>query len=212
MIQIAIIEDDRDMTEFLREIIDAAENMQCVNTYANAEDALVFIPQLPQPPDVVIVDIGLPGQNGIECVRQLKQKSSESTQFMMHTVFATQDKIFAALKAGATGYVDKEVSSKKVIMAIREMYNKGASISPAIAKKMIDFFQPGQEAYPDLSQLNPTENRALRLMAKGNTNREIAEVFGKDTNNIKQMIHRMYKKLHVRNRAGAINKLRGIDE
>ncbi|PHI18952.1 DNA-binding response regulator [Lewinellaceae bacterium SD302] len=209
MIQIAIIEDDRDMTDFLREIIDADEEMQCISTYYNVEDALVFIPRLAQPPDVVIVDIHFEATklDGIEGVRQLRPLCSPSTQFMMHTVFATQDKIFAALKAGATGYVDKEVSPEKVIMAIREMCNKGASISPAIAKKMIEFFRPGPVA--DLPQLKPAENRLLHLLAKGYRYREIAEEVGNSTNNIKQQIHKMYEKLHVRNRTEAVNKLHG---
>lgn len=212
MIKIAIVEDKESMVEYLRGIIADSVGMECIHAYSNAEEAINFIPTHVNPPDIVIVDIGLPRLSGIECVRQLRHRCAPSTQFMMHTVFATDDKIFESLRAGANGYLYKEeISEDKFRAAIIELYNEGAAMSPSIAKRVMAHFRgtpnqdPGLDSFPGLSA---DDIRLLKFIAEGKTNFNIAEELRVKENAIKARIYRLYKKLHVKNRAEAISKYR----
>lgn len=211
-INVAIVEDDPEVSTYLMEVINNANNMACKYKYANAEDAIHFLPNHEEV-QIVIVDIGLPRQNGIECVKQLKNKCSDDTQFMMYTISHRADNIFDSLKAGASGYLLKEVlAPDKIIASIIELYNEGAPMSPSIAKEITRFFQrqSHQKSPSQLEGLTADENRIVSMLSEGLIYRNIAIELDVSVNAVKQRIHRIYKKLHVHNKTEVINLYRGL--
>ncbi|MEZ5067407.1 MAG: response regulator transcription factor [Bacteroidia bacterium] len=148
-IQIAIIEDQDEIRDMLTILISGSEGFECVASYSNAEDAIAGIPGLK--PDVVLVDIHLPGQSGISCITQLKPLCPE-TQFMIRTSLEDTDTIFEALKAGANGYIVKSTSPSKLLDAIVEVYHGGSPMSSQIAPKGCRSFQK--------NEINQDQNRS----------------------------------------------------
>lgn len=209
-IKISIVEDEIDVIEFLTEIFTESDEFIFQQVYKNASEAILFLPRSTS--DVVIVDIGLPGQeNGIDCVRQVKSLRPD-IQFMMYTIFDRGDSIFESLKAGANGYLLKSLDEKKIIASVKEIMNDGAPMSPAIARKVTDFFFKGRgekNKFKELELLGKREKEVLSLLAKGLLYKEIAEKMGITEGTVKQHIHSIYKKLHVQNRTEAINMYLG---
>jgi len=201
MITVCIVEDLEDIRNGLAAIINMTEGYKVLRTFSNAEEALEQLGLLQ--PDIVVMDIHLPGMSGIECIRRLHEKN-RSIQFMMFTIYENSDTVFEALKVGATGYILKNSSPAKIIESLKELYHGGSPMNPEIAKKLVTRFQTLSD---NEYNLTPKEQRILELMSKGYLYKEIAGELNNTVNTIKQHIRHIYEKLHVQNKAEAINKM-----
>lgn len=205
MINLAVVEDVPEIREGLKFLLNQGQGLTCPFVYASAEDALEGL--LRNPPDVVVMDISLPGMSGIECMRQVKLVRPE-IQFLMFTVYEDTEQIFLALSSGANGYLLKNASPDKIVEAIRELHAGGAPMSAAIARKVVGSFRPAVSA-PDNNGLSAREREVLDCLAKGLLYKEIGDQLGISTGTVRQHIHHIYRKLHVQNRTEALNKAFG---
>jgi DNA-binding NarL/FixJ family response regulator len=206
-ITLAIVEDDPRIRETLSSLITLDEGLSLLCQCPSAEVALEELPVLK--PQVAIVDIGLPGMNGIELVRQLAP-GMPGTQFLMYTVHDSDQRVFEALKAGANGYLLKNTSTERIRKAVRELLQGGAPMSTAVARRVIDHFRPIQEHNEQhLEPLTEREYEVLSLLAEGLIYKEIAERMGIATSTIGQHVHAIYRKLHVQTRTEAVNRYFG---
>jgi len=205
-INVAIVEDDPQVRRTLASIIDRAEGCRCDGEYATAEDALDRIPQ--HAPQVVLMDIDLPGMNGVECVRRLMEKTPE-TQVLMLTVYKDADSIFNALTAGAVGYLVKPVRAAQLIEAVHDVYGGGAPMTSSIARKVVQLFQKSRSSSQEVDALSPREQEVLDYLAQGYLYKEIADRTGASYATIRTHIERIYHKLHVRSRAQAVARYLG---
>jgi len=202
-ITVCIVEDLDEVRNGLAAIINMTEGFKVLQSFSTAESALEKLFTLK--PDIVIMDIHLPGMTGIECIKQAREKSS-TMQFMMFTIYENSDVVFQALEAGATGYLLKNSSASKIIESLRELHQGGSPMNAEIAKKLVVRFQKTPFAQNEY-HLTPKEQQVLELMAKGYLYKEIADELNNTVNTIKQHICNIYEKLHVQNKAEAINKI-----
>lgn len=205
-IKIVIVEDLEEVSEGLSEFIRRDAGLQLLSSFRTAEAAVLELPLLK--PDIVIMDINLPGMTGIECIRQLR-KTGIPMQFMMFTVYENNDQVFEALKAGASGYLLKKTPPLQIIEAVKELYNGGSPMSAAIARKLVTIFQEQQGANNEAAVLTTREKEVLEYLAKGMLYKEIAEQLGISFHTVRQHIGKIYEKLHVQNKTEAINKVYG---
>ena len=205
MISIAIIEDDEDIRESLKILIQTTEGFACAGAFADAETGLEFLTD--NPADIVLMDINLPGMDGIECVRQLKSVHPEM-QFIMCTIFQNDDSVFNALKAGATGYLLKNDDPGKIIDAIHELHAGGSPMTPQIARRVMESFKR-PAVNDDIHLLTKRETEMLGLLAKGFRYKEIADKLFISTATVRTHIYNIYQKLHVQSRIEAVNKIFG---
>jgi DNA-binding NarL/FixJ family response regulator len=205
MISVAIVEDIKEIREGLCLLIDNSNDFLCKEVYSTAEEALKGLQQ--SQPDVVLMDINLPGMNGIDCVRQLKQHCL-NTQFIMSTVYEDGDTIFESLKAGATGYLLKKTEPVKILEAIKEVYAGGSPMSSQIARKVIATFQP-KPGIDDADILTPKEKEILKALSKGLRYKEIAFEMHISIETVRSHVRRIYEKLQVQSRTEALNKVYG---
>ena len=204
-IRIVIVEDLEEVAEGLAEFIQRDDELQLMATFRTAEAASLEIPLLK--PDVAVVDINLPGVNGIECIRRVKD-IVPSVLFMMFTVYENNEHVFEALRVGASGYLLKHTPPAEIISAIKELYQGGSPMSSSIARKLVTLFQSqnaaiGQEA----ATLTRREKEVLEQLAKGMLYKEIGEQLGISFHTVRQHIAKIYEKLHVQNKTEAINKI-----
>jgi DNA-binding NarL/FixJ family response regulator len=205
-IRVAVVEDDRSVRENLALLIDAAPGFSCVASCASAEDALRQLPRAD--PEVVLMDIHLPGRSGIECVAGLCTMLPR-THVIMLTVEEDAEQVFESLKAGATGYLVKHVGPDKILEAVKDVHSGGAPMSGHIARKVITTFrQPPSSASAD-SLLSPREENVLRLLAQGLRSKEIADELGIALATVNTYVRHIYEKLHVRSRAEAVARFSG---
>ena len=181
------------------------ERFQVLASFGNAETAVEEL-QAWQP-DIVIMDINLPGMNGIDCIRKIKTQCPK-TQFIMFTIYEDDEKVFEALVAGASGYLLKKTSFEKICESLVELSEGGSPMSTQIARKVINRLR-STETTNELEVLSPRENDVLSHLAKGLLYKEIANKLNISTNTVRQHIHKIYEKLHVQNRTEAINKAFG---
>ena len=205
-ISIAIVEDLDVVRNGLKDFISLSTDFLVVGSFKTGEEAVQKLPLIN--PDIVIMDINLPGMNGIECIRQVKDKSP-STQFMMFTVYENDDKVFEALKAGASGYLLKNTGLLQIAESVKELHDGGSPMSANIARKMVNLFRDTDKKTPFLDLLSNREKEILQLLAKGLLYKEIAEQLNITTGTVRIHIHKIYEKLHVQNRTEAINKAFG---
>jgi DNA-binding NarL/FixJ family response regulator len=199
---ISIVEDISEIREGMRFMVNQTPGLRCVSVYDNAEDAVKGLPS--DAPDIVIMDIGLPGNTGVDCIRELKAQGHRM-QFVIFTVYEDSDQVFEALSAGASGYLLKNTSPDKIVAALYELYNGGSPMSLSIARKVVaSFHQPAER-----NQLSTREMEVLNLLAKGFLYKEIATQLSITTGTVRQHIHNIYDKLHVQNRTEALNKIFG---
>lgn len=201
-IKVSIVEDDAKAREILVDWINRAEGFRCVSHHGSGEDALAAMPE--HKPQVVLMDINLPGMNGPECVRRLKPLLPQ-TQFVMLTVYEDADHIVQALQAGASGYLLKQTQRAGLINAIREVHGGGSPMTANIARKVVQSFQ--QHAPPSVAkaaELSPREEEVLDLLARGHLYKEIADALTISLPTVNTYIRRIYEKLHVRSRAQAV--------
>jgi DNA-binding NarL/FixJ family response regulator len=207
VLKVSIVEDDSVIRETLRSLFIFEEGMEPFSVHSTAEDALARLHG--DKPDVVIMDINLPGQSGIDCVRQLSERTT-STQFLMYTVHDDDHRVFEALKAGANGYILKSSTPDQILEAVRELAEGGSPMSAHVARRVVQQFRPVQDrVLMEDSDLSQREHDVLALLAQGLLYKEIAERLGIATGTVKQHIHRIYEKLHVQNRTEAVNRYYG---
>ena len=206
-ISISIVEDNDKLRGTLAKVVGRAEGFRFVSDYATAEDALAGLPKVK--PDVVLMDINLPGMNGVECVRKLKALLPQ-TQVMMLTVYEDTENIFNALAAGANGYLLKRTPTKELIEAIREVHRGGSPMTTHIARLVVQSFQqsaaPAAQSGGDLSELSEREQQVLDLLAQGLIYKEIADKLQIGYETVHTYIRRIYEKLQVRTRTEAVAK------
>lgn len=207
MVKIAIVEDNKTTRESLETIINLSSDCKCICICETAEEALTAIPK--QKPDVVLMDIQLPKMSGVECVARLKE-AMPSVQVIMVTVYQDPDRIFRALRAGASGYLLKRATPDKVLGAIRDVRQGGVPMSAEIARKVLHFFQsqPAVDSGADVDKLSPREREILDLIAPGYSNKEIADKLGISIESIRWHLKNIYHKLHVHSRTEAAAKFR----
>ncbi|MBI5770922.1 MAG: response regulator transcription factor [Verrucomicrobia bacterium] len=201
-IRLAIVEDDEPIRQILSEIVRGTTDLELVSVHTDAESALTALPA--NQPDVVLTDINLPQLSGVECVRRLRPLLPR-TQFLMLTVYEDADHIFAALAAGATGYLLKSTSRVELITAIHQVVEGGSPMSSGIARKVVQSFaRTDSPPRSDLETLSPREQAVLSLLAQGLLYKEIAESLAISGPTVNTYIRRIYEKLHVRSRSQAI--------
>lgn len=203
-INIAIVEDDEEIRADFSQRIGRNPVFSLLGSYADAKSALAELPHLKA--DVVLMDINLPGMDGVECVRQLKGKMPH-VQFMMLTVYEDGDRLFKSLMAGASGYLLKRTSPAKLMAAIQEVYHGGAPMTPEVARRVVQYFQkiPGSPS-GDLTSLTIRETNVLEQLAKGYLYKEIVNNLGISFGTLNSHISKIYEKLHVHSRTEAVLK------
>lgn len=207
IIKVSVVEDSSDLNEILKLMINDANDMLCLSSFLTGEQAIRDIPTTP--PDVVLMDLGLPGINGIECITKLKQ-AIPRLQFLVLTIKDQEEEIFGALKAGASGYLLKTSSPEQIIISIRELIDGGAPMSTNIARKVVNYFKEENKAlkiYDEL--LTSREKDVLHLLSKGRYYKEIASDLFISIETVKSHCHNIYEKLHVSTRTEAVNKYFG---
>jgi len=202
-ITVCIVEDDAGLRESIAGFIADSAGFKCLGTFGSGEEALKAIPA--HKPDVVLMDINLPGMSGIQCVKKLKE-ASPKLQTMMLTVYENSDRIFEALAAGACGYLLKSTPPEELIAAIEDIQNGGSPMSSHIARKVVQAFQPAAPAQPLIEQLAPREQEVLELLSKGFAYKQIASKLDLSMGTIRTYIRRIYEKLHVNCRTDAVVK------
>jgi DNA-binding NarL/FixJ family response regulator len=205
MIRVAIVEDNRTIRESLMHYVQTDPECQCVFACGTAEEALADIPK--RQPEVVLMDIQLPKQSGIDCTAQIK-KILPAVQIIMVTVYEDTDRISAALRAGACGYLLKRSTPAEIVAAIREARMGGVPMPREIARKVIASFQQPQTVATGLGELRPSEIKILELLAIGLANKEIADRLGLSPGTVRWHLENIYGKLHVHSRTEAVLKFR----
>ena len=202
-LRVGLVEDDdRLRTDFVQ-LIDGSGDMHCVGAYASAEAALAGLPS--QAPDVVLMDINLPGMSGIETVRRLRALAP-AVQVMMLTVFDDTTSVFESLKAGASGYLLKRASVSELLAAIRDLAAGGAPMSGVIARKVVQYLGQRGPA-PEVQTLTAREREVLIALSQGQQYKEIADALGISINTVRRHVMAIYEKLHVHSRLDAVGKL-----
>jgi DNA-binding NarL/FixJ family response regulator len=202
-ITVSIVEDQEPLRTTLARVIGRADGFVCLSHYGNAEDALRGLPN--DRPDVVLMDINLPGINGVECVRRLKQLLPQ-TQVMMLTVYEDTENIFNALAAGASGYLLKRTPRAELLEAIREIHRGGSPMTAHIARKVVQSFQKTPPPAAATENLSPREQEVLDLLSQGLIYKEIADKLDISYETVHTYIRRIYEKLQVRTRTEAVAK------
>ena len=195
-ITLAIVEDLDEVRDGLKNFISLSQDFKVLDTFKTAEEAVHDLPSLK--PDIVIMDINLPGMNGIECIKHIKEKAP-ATQFMMFTVYENDEKVFEALKAGASGYLLKNTGLVQLIESLKELHNGGSPMSANIARKLVTLFRSEQKEAANLAVLSSRENEILQLLAKGLLYKEIAEQLSISISTVRQHIHRKPLIKHLEN-------------
>ncbi len=202
-IKVAIVEDDVQVRGGLAELIHSTEGFCCVSQHPTAENALAEL-KVTQP-DVVLMDINLPGMNGVECVRRLKELLPQ-TQVVMLTVYENTNIIFSALAAGASGYLLKKSSPEQLIEAIRDVHDGGSPMTSHIARKVVASFRKVVNPVHEYEKLSLREQEVLDSLSKGYRYREIAERLKISYATVNTHLRHIYEKLHVRTRTEAVTK------
>lgn len=203
-IRVTIVEDSIDLCRTLEMMINATSGMTCISTFFNGENACSKIPL--NPPDIVLIDLGLPKISGTEVIQKLKAELP-GLQFLVLTIRENDEDVFQALKAGASGYLLKTDSPSRIIEGIRELYDGGAPMTTNIARKVVNFFKggsPRENPYDHL--LTHREKEILELLSGGKFYKEIASDLHISIETVKSHCHNIYEKLHVSTRTEALNK------
>jgi DNA-binding NarL/FixJ family response regulator len=202
---VAIVEDDQQLRQQLEEILCTAPDIKCVGAFATGEEAVKRIPALN--PDVVLMDIMLPGMSGIHCVSHLK-RYNPALQIVMVTVYKDSERIFKALKAGADGYLVKSSPPRQILEAVRDVDTGGAPISSHIARRVVEHFHLLTAEQMEDEKLSPREHQVLTLLASGYIYKEIGDQLGIGVTTIRTYVKNICEKMHVRNRLEAVAKHR----
>jgi DNA-binding NarL/FixJ family response regulator len=200
---VVIVEDDKGLREQLVQILESAPDIKCLGAFMSAEQALPQI--LAKNPDVVLMDIKLPGMSGIQCVAEIK-KVVPAMQVIMVTVYEDSERIFRALKAGANGYLVKSSPPEQLLAAIRDVYKGGAPMSSHIASKVVKHFHLIGHSPREAENLSPREREVLELLASGFIYKEIGDKLNIGTETVRTYVKNICQKMHVRGRVEAVAK------
>lgn len=203
---IALVEDDSILRETLSEILATAPQWKLLGSYVDGESALEAM--LPGPPDVVLMDIQLPGISGIDCVARLKAAHPEVLVLIV-TVYENNDRVFKALAAGASGYLLKRDAPEKLLDSLDELLAGGSPMSGAIARKVVNYFQTSGPAPSHDQNLSTREKQILELLVEGMIDKEIAGHLGISRETVRTHLGKIYHKLQVRSRTEAVVKYLG---
>ncbi len=202
-ISVAIVEDDAPARKILAGWLSRSSAFRLVGEWGDAESA---VPALPAGnPQVVLMDINLPGMSGVDAVKKLKPLLP-ATQFVMLTVYEDADHIYNALAAGATGYLLKQTPRQELLTALEDVHNGGSPMTSNIARKVVQSFRQAPVTASEAEGLSPREQEVLDLLARGYLYKEIAERLNISVPTVNTYVRRMYEKLHVRSRAQAVAK------
>ncbi len=202
-INVSIVEDSPATRENLKELLRRTPGLRCVGAHANAEEALREIPQAK--PDVALVDINLPGMSGIECVARLKE-TAPKTQLLILTTYEDGDLIFESLRAGASGYLLKNMAPAEIAQAVEQVHAGGSPMSMRIARKVVKYFQEAGASPSANPILTKREQEVLTLLARGYLYKEIADHLGVSLSTVRVHLQAVYGKLHVHSRTQAVVK------
>jgi DNA-binding NarL/FixJ family response regulator len=202
MITISIVEDHRDTRESLVALVNGTKGLRCLSTYSTGEAALRGVPV--EKPQIALVDINLPGMSGIECVARLKAKMP-SLEVVMLTTYEETELIFNSLRAGANGYLLKNMPPDELIAALEQVHAGGAPMSMQIARKVVDHFHQIRDP-SDIGRLTPREHEILTWLAKGCLDKEIVGKLGIGFTTVRTHLKHIYEKLHVQTRTEATAK------
>jgi DNA-binding NarL/FixJ family response regulator len=202
-ITVSIVEDIPGTRESLVKLLNGTSGLTCLKTYATGEDAVRGIPA--EKPDVALVDINLPGISGIECVAKLKAQLPK-LQVLMLTTYEESGLIFDSLRAGASGYLLKNMPPDELIQAVEQVHAGGAPMSMQIARKVVEHFHRIRQPQSNMEKLTPREQEILALLAEGNLYKEIGDRLNISLNTVKRHLHAIYEKLHVQSRTEATAK------
>jgi len=206
-IKVALVEDDEGIRASLATLIRRAKELRLAGDFPDAEEALREIPR--RSPDVVLMDINLPGMNGVECVRKLKAELP-AVRVLMLTVYEDSESLFNSLKAGASGYLLKRTAPAKLLDAIRDVHGGGSPMTPQVARRVVQFFSqaPGKDSA--VTRLTSGEKEFLDQLATGYAYKEIADRMKISIDTVRSYVSTVYEKLHVHSRTEAVVKyLRG---
>lgn len=204
MISVALVEDNAGLRHSLGLLLEETPNLRGVGIYADAEEALRELPG--RAPDVVLMDIHLPGMSGIECTRRLRERLPRARVIVI-TVYRDNESIFAALRAGAFGYLLKRATPEEIVRAIVDVHQGGAPMSGEVARKVVEAFQPTAPRDEDgKGELSSREREVLDLLAQGRLDKEIASELGVSLPTVRFHLKHIYEKLHVRTRVEAALK------
>ena len=204
MIKLAIVEDNTALRQSLEQLFNRTSNMKCVASLNNLLNVVSEFQK--NQPDIVLMDIGLPSINGIEGVRTVKS-NFENIQVIMFTVFEDDEKIFEAIRSGASGYLLKKTPPEEILDAINELYEGGAPMSPSIARKVIQAFQVKPSSVLEDYQLTSREKEILYALVDGLSYKKIAEKYFVSIHTVRSHISSIYEKLHVNSKSQAVAKV-----
>ena len=208
--EVAIVEDNAALGNGLRKIVESSDEFRCLGVWVTAEEALKKVDAFR--PQVVLMDINLPKMSGIEATARIKAHLPE-IQVIMVTVYRDHDQIFAALKAGASGYLLKRSTPEEVRQAIRDVRSGGAPMSAEIARRVVEaFHQPVKSPEAEEVRLSKRETEILELLTKGLANKEIGDRLDISVETVRVHLRRVYEKLHVHSRTEAAMKFRDSKE
>lgn len=205
VIKVSLIEDNLPVAEEMSAWIRETAGLQCIATYASAEEALRLLPE--HPPDVALVDLRLPGLSGVELIRKLKVACPQ-VQCLVLTLYAETDLIFEALKAGACGYLLKRIKPAEIAEAIRQVHAGGSVMTPRIARRVLEMFagtHAAQNRAVDEHRLTDREKGVLQCMVEGQARKQIAEHLDINAHTLDYVIRCIYRKLHVQSAAAAVS-------
>jgi len=202
-IKVSIVDDDDGIRSSLASLIRRAPTLRLMGDYADAETALRELPR--KEPDVVLMDINLPGMNGVECVRQLKS-ALPKLQVLMLTVYEDSDSLFKSFRAGASGYLLKRTASARLLEAIKDVHEGGSPMTPQLARRVVQFFTGPLQEDSSFSKLTPGEREFLDQLANGYTYKEIADRMKITIDTVRSYVRTVYEKLHVHSRTEAVVK------
>ena len=206
-INVSIVEDNNEIRTGLMMIVNTTDELECRQTFTNAEDAIRILPL--SCPDIVLMDIDLPGMNGIEAIKKLKDQC-KNTLYMMLTVYEDDDKIFNSLKAGASGYMLKKTPPNQLVDALKDLANGGSPMNTQIARRVVESFQQQKEKkLSNAEELTRREIELLELLSKGYRYKEIADKLFISQDTVRTHIRNIYLKLQVNSKIEAINKVFG---
>ena len=203
MITVAIVEDDKGIRQSLEWLLKSSGEFLCVAACDNAEDALRVLPKAA--PEVILMDINLPSMSGIECTARIKELLP-AVQVVMITVYGDTEKVFNALRAGASGYILKRAAPERILQAIREVHAGGVPMSGEIARKVLGTFREPAPAPAEEQNLSRREQEGLELLSQGCSNKEIADKLSISIETVTWHLRHIYSKLHVRSRTQAALK------
>jgi len=203
VIRVSVVEDDEWIRTNLVESINAADDLQCVSAFGSAEEALAALPA--GKPNVVLMDIGLPKMNGVDCVRQLKQKLPD-IKVLMLTVYGDSERVFSSLLAGANGYLLKRSVAGDLLASIRQVYQGESPMDGHIARQVVQYFNTKGAAAVTMERLSRREYEVLEGLAKGRAYKQIADELHISIDTLRDYIKSVYRKLHVHSRGEAVAK------